>query len=225
MKKISINNLVEFRSKSPKSKHSFAADLKSGKEKVSTGKGGNYWVSCVSAINKSYKLNDFQPLANKRDELAKKSEETSYKRTLVMYKRNIDILYTFEKFDLEKWRPSKKIEYIRKPKEYSTLTIKELQIQVNPNYIFRFKKDGIEEIGAIWFIAKINGFKKEELGMFADILYRFLDFYYSEKYVINPQYCIAVDLFNGSDINYLHLKDGKTLKILDSILDEIKELR
>ncbi len=225
MKKISINELVDFSKKSSRSKQTFIKNLILGKEKANTGSGGDYWISCISAVKKCYKWNNFQPSADKREELAKKSEETNYTRTLEMYKRNIDILLTFEKSDLEKWRPSKKIEYIQKlPKKDSILRIKELEIKVNPNYIFKFKKDETKVIGAIWFIAKIDGFKKEELGMFADALYRYLEFYYSEKYVIDPKYCIAVDLVNGSDINYSQVTKSETPKILDSILDEIRDL-
>jgi len=224
MKKISIKDVVEFRNKSAKSKQNFAIDVKLGKNKVKTEGGGNYWVSCISAVSNSYKLNNMQPLLDKRDELVEKYEKTDYRKTKMMYKRNIDILYNCEKFDFDKWRPSKKINIIRKFKDYSILTIKGLQIQVNPNHIFTFEKNDVEEIGAIWFIAKLNGFRKEELGMFADVLYEYLNIHYSEKYTVNPKYCITVDTFNSFDINYLQLEKGEIPRILNSTIDEINEL-
>lgn len=224
MKKISIKDVVDFRRKSPRSKQSFALNLKLSKEKANTKGGGNYWISATTAVSKSYKISDIQPIIDKKDKLAEKHEETNYRGTKVMYKRNIEILNTFEKFDFDKWRPSKEIKFLRKHKDYSVLTINGLDIQVEPNHIFSLKKDNIEEIGAIWFIAKLDGLKKEELGMFTDILYRYLHLYYSEKYTISPQYCIAVDLVNGFDINYLQLKKGKIEKILDSTINEIRKL-
>lgn len=224
MKKISIKDVIDFRRKSPKSKQSFALNLKLSKEKVKTEDGGNYWISTTSAVSESYKISDIQPIIDKKDILAEKHEETDYRLTKLMYKRNIEILDTCEKFDFNKWKPSKEIKFLRKHKDYSILTINELDIQVTPNHIFSFKKDHIENIGAIWFIAKLDGLKKEELGMFADILYRYLHLYYSEKYTISPQYCIAVDLVNGFDINYLQLKKGKIEKILDSTINEIRKL-
>ncbi len=141
-----------------------------------------------------------------------------------MYKRNIGILYNYEDFDLKKWKPSKKIKFLKKHKNDSILTIKALQVQVIPHHVFTFQKNDVEEIGAIWFVAKLNGFKKEELGMFTDILYRYLKNHFSKDYILNSKYCIAVDVFNNFEVSYLQLEKGEVQLTLNSTLDEIKKL-
>jgi len=226
MKKLSIKRVVEFRSKSDRTKKSFVVALKEDKAKIdpeSKG-GGDYWVSCLSAISNSFKLHDLKYIIEKRSELEEKRKETEHKITQTMYKRNVDILNTYKDFDLKKWKPSKKINLVKKNKDDSILTIKGLQVQVTPHHVFTFQKDDVTEIGAIWFIAKLDGFKKDELGMFADILYRYLKTHFSKEYNVNSKYCIAVDVFKNFEINYSQLENGKILSILDPTLDEIKKL-
>ena len=224
MKKLSIKNIVDFRGRSSRSKQNFAINLKNDKEKASTKSGGDYWVSCISAISRSYRLNDLQLIVDKRYELEEKYKETEYRQTKTMYKRNINILCRFENFNLDKWRPSEELIFLKKHKENSILNIKGLQIQVSPNYVFTFQKGSTKEIGAIWFIAKLDGFRVDELGMFTDVLYRYLKTHFSKDYNLNPKYCIAVDVFKGSDISYLQLEENEVPRILNSTLDEISKL-
>lgn len=225
MRKLTIKDVVDFREKTDRSKRNFALSLKIPiQEQASQDGGGDYWVSCLSAISNSYKQNDLQPIIEKRNELEGKYETTEVKTTKIMYKRNVDILYRFEDFDIQRLRPSQEMRFLKQRKEHQILTIKGLPIQVNPRYVFTFKQDQTEEVGAIWFIAQLDGFRPEELGMFADILHRYLKTHYSKDYIINPQYCIAVDVFKGFDVNYLQLIDGEVSKTLDSSLDEIKKL-
>lgn len=224
MKKISIKDVVNFRNKSARSKQSFALKMRFGDDKVKNEGGGDYWISCISAVSNSYKQNNMQPVIDKRNELIEKYEESNSIKSKVMYGRNIDILYTFENLNLNKWRPSKDIKFMHKYREYSILTVKGLKIQVNPNHIFTFKKGAVEEIGAIWFVSKLNGFRKDELGMFTDVLYDYLNIHYSENYTVNPKYCIAIDIFNGIDVSYLQLEDGIIPRILNSTIDEMNAL-
>lgn len=224
MQKLSIKNIVGFRNKSDKAKKNFATALKLGKTAVETSGGGDYWVSSLSAISNCYKFNDLRHVTERRKELEEKYEETDYKRTKIMYKRNIDILYNYEDLDLKKWVPVKKLNFLRKHKDDFILTIKELQIKATPNHVFTFKIDDVEQVGAIWFIAKLNGFRKDELGMFTDILYCYLKTHFSEEFTINTKYCIAVDVFNDFDINYLQLEKREVPMILTSTINEIKKL-
>lgn len=60
--------------------------------------------------------------------------------------------------------------------------------------------------------------------MFADIMYRYLQTHYSKEHDISPEYCIAVDVFNGYDINYLQLKEKVVPQILIPTIDEINKL-
>lgn len=223
--KISIKDVVDFRRKSDRRKQTFAASLKNGKEKSnSESSGGDYWISSISAISNSYKLNDMQPIIDKQYELEDKYEAAEYRKTKIMYKRNIDILYSCAEFDLGRWRPSKNIKFIRKYRNHSILNIEGLDIQVLPSHIFTFQSGEIEEIGAIWFIAKLDGYQKDELGIFVDILYRYLNYYFSENYRINPKYCIAIDVTRGIDLNYLEFEKEEIVQILDSIIEDIKRL-
>jgi len=224
MKKLSIKKIIEFKAKSKRGKKNFASDLKIDKEKVKTDGGGDYWISCLSSISSSFQTNETQNIEDKIEELGGKHGEAEDKRIKDMYKRNIDILHNYKSFDFKKWKPSKKVAFLKKHKDDLTLTIKGLQVQIAPNHVFIFSKSDEKEIGAIWFIAKLKGFKKDELGMFTDILYRYLKTHYSKDYIINPKYCIAVDVFNNFEVNYSQLEKGEVSAILNPTLDEIKKL-
>lgn len=224
MKKLSIKSIIEFREKSDRGKKIFASNLKIDKVKSDLESGGDYWVSCLSAISNSYKTNDLQSIIDKRSELEEKYEKTTYNRTKTMYKRNIDILYNYKDFDLKRWRPSKKIKFVKKHKGDSILTIKGLFVQATPHHVFTTQRNDVDEVGAIWFIAKLNGFRKDELGIFADILYRYLKVHFPKDYNLNSKYCIAVDVFNKFEVNYSQIEKGEIPLILNSTLDEIKKL-
>lgn len=224
MKPLSIKAIVSFRGKSDRSKKNFATDLKIDKVKVDKEGGGNYWITSLSAISNSYKANDLKFIIEKRVELEEKHEAEDYPRTRDMYKRNINILYKYEEFELKRLRPSKKMNFLKKNKDHSILTIKGFPIQVDPQYVFTFQKDEQEEVGAIWFIGKLNGFRKDDLGIFTDILYRYLKTHYGKKYTVNSKYCIAVDVFDKHDVNYAQLEKGEVSLILPSTLEEIKKL-
>lgn len=224
MEKLSIKKIITFRSKSEKSKKSFALALKKNKKAVELEGGGDYWVSSLSAISNGYKSNDLQPIIDKRHELEVKYGKTDFEKTKNMYKRNINILYNFEDIDFNKWRPSKKLNLLRKRKEYSVLTVNGMQVQATPHHVFTFQHNNVEEIGAIWFVSKLNGFREEELGMFTDILYIYLNHNFSATYRVNAQYCISIDVFNNREVNYIQLEQGKVPSILNSTLKEIKDL-
>lgn len=223
MKKLTIKKIVEFRGKSDRSRKTFALNLKLNKEKEQTEVGGDYWISCLSAISNSYKLDDAQPISDKIYELEDKYEIAEDNRPKTMYKRNRDILQRFEEFDLDRLRPIGKINILKQHKWNQILMLKGLSIQVNPTYVFTFQNGDVKEIGAIWFIAQLNGFRKNELGMFADITYRYLKEHYAE-YTINPKYCIAVDVFNCHDVNYLQLEEKEIPQILMATIDDINKL-
>ncbi|MVM36533.1 hypothetical protein GO730_00735 [Spirosoma sp. HMF3257] len=224
MKKLSIKEIVEFRSKSERSKKNFANEVKLNKEKINTEGGGDYWVSCLSAISSSFKTNNLQLISARIEDLEGKHETTDFNRTKTMYKRNINILNNYKDFDFKKWMPSESLQFLKKVKQSYLLNIKGFVIQVAPHHVFAFEHDDIKEVGAIWFIAKLNGFKEDELGMFTDILYRYLKANFSGNYNVNSKYCIAVDVFNNIEVNYLQLEKKEVPRILDSTLNAIKSL-
>lgn len=226
MRKLTIKNLVEFRSKGLKGRKSFALSLKINKPKpeAGSGGGGDYWVSCISAISNAFRSNDTNPISEKRQELEAKIPETDFKITRDMYRRNIQILRNYETIDLKKWRPTKKIELLRKKRDDFTLVIKGLEIQATPQHVFGFEKNSSDEVGAIWFVAKLGGFALEELGMFTEMLYRYLKAHHSKKHIISTRYCIAVDLYGKKEVNYLQLEHGEVDFILGETLDEIRRI-
>lgn len=223
MRKLSIKQIIEFRNKSDNSKKSFALNLKIDKEKNDSDGGGDYWISALSTISNGFKYNDNSYILEKIHELEDKFEHAEYKRTKVMYQRNIEILYKFESFDFSKWIPTNDFAIIKKHKSNFILDINGLQIQAIPHHVFTFKNDE-EEIGAIWFIAKLDGYTQIELATFTDILYRYLNINFSKEYKINPDYCIAVDVVKVEDISYSKIIKEAIPLILDSTIKEIKKL-
>ena len=224
MKKLSIKEIVEFRGKLDRAKKNFASTIQLDKPKEEADGGGDYWITSLSAVSNSYRLNDLGIIKDKIDELEEKYEATDFKRTKTMYKRNIDILYSFEDFDFKKWRPSKNLKFVKKHRTGAVLTIKGLQLQINPHHVFTFGKDDAKEIGAIWFIAKIGGYGKEELGMFTDILHRYLKNNFGKEFDINPKYCIAVDVVENFAVKYDQIENEEVPAILSLTIDEIKKL-
>ena len=224
MNNISIKELVEFRKKTDTSKRNFVSKLKTNKvEKKLEDSGGDYWISSLSAIANSFKLNDSQLIVNKRDVIIEKLDDTQFKKTLLMYERNIQILNNIENLNINNLRP-KKINILTQQKGNAILHLKEFNIIVRPQYVFSFKNKEIEEFGPIWFIAKLGGFREDELGMFTEILYKYLKTHFSEKFNINPKYCIAVDVVNSFKINYSQLKSAEIEKLLMPTLNQIKKL-
>lgn len=222
MRNISIQEIVDFRRKSNQSKKKHLIELASDKEKTSSKQTGDYWVMAISGLNRSYKQNDVQLIYDKIEEIEEKYESTDRNKTKMMYKRNISVLNACQY--LHTIRPSMEMNFIKKGKDHELLNIQGLQIKVSPNNIFKFQDEISEKIGAIWFIAKLDGYQKEELGMFTDVLYRFLKKYFSEKGEISEQYCIAVDVFKGKHLNYKQFKENNVSHILDSTIEEIKRM-
>lgn len=224
MKKLSIKDVVDFRKKSEQSKKTFVKNMKLDRKKTNQDSGGDYWISCLSAISNSFKSTDLQLIANKIDELEEKYEKTGSTRTKNMYKRNIDILRNYENYNFEKWRPSQKITFLKKHKEDSIISISGIELKVTPHHVFTLKRNGVNEIGSIWFIAKLNGLRIEELGMFTDILYRYLNTHFSNNYNINSSYCISVDVISNNDVNHSQLDKAEVPSILTSVLGEINRM-
>ena len=222
MKKLSVKKIIEFRSKSDRAKKNFATDIKLNKPKPQQEEGGgDYWISSVSAIARAYRENSLQIIHEKIQELQDKFKATKHLSSRGMYKKNIDILRSYETFDFKRWLPDVKIKFL---KNYRiVLTLKDLLFEVGPHHVFSFIKNQKEEIGAIWMIAKKDGYNKEELGMFTDALYRYLKNQYGKEYLLNPKYCIAADLVSNYDINYAQLEKGEVTSLLSKTIDDIKK--
>lgn len=224
MKKLSIKKLIEFRRKSDRSKRTFAQNLNLERIRKESNSGGDYWISSLSAISNSFKRNNLIFISDKVNELEEKFENTDFQRTKIMYGRNIEILYKYEVFDFGIWKPDGQLKYIKKHKSDFVFTINGLPIEAIPHHVFSFKNEERKEIGAIWFVAKLNGYRDVEVGVFADTLYRYLDINFSKDYIINQRFCIAVDVVNKIAVNYYQIKSGEVQTILENTIDEIKKL-
>ncbi len=224
MKRISVKNLIDFRKRSSNGKKTFVASLKSNNAKPQTEGGGNYWISSLSAILRSYRNNDLEPIDLKIDELQEKASNSPVTRTKDMYKQNIAVLRKYNTLDLRELRPNEKLSFLRKSSFEPFLTIKGLEVEARPSDIFTFTVEGVKNVGSIWFTAKVRGYKIEEVGLFCDLLYRSLRHNYSKQYQLHPKHCVAVDVFSGLIVNYSEIESGKVPQVLNLTLDEINKL-
>ncbi|MCF8337920.1 MAG: hypothetical protein K9I74_08050 [Bacteroidales bacterium] len=225
MEKIRIKELVQFRRKSDRSKKTFVKNLKSNQEsdKDNSG-GGDYWKSCLSAIGNVFKYNDEYFLDEKIALLNEKIGYTEDKRIKTQFQRNVDILTNFTDFDFKEIKPNASLTFHKKPIDKSILDINGIPLQAKPDHVFSFSINNSEEIGGVWFIAQIDGYNKEELGMFVDILYRYLYKHFSKDFYVNTTYCIAVDVYKGQYVSYEDIEKGYIPKLIEQTIDEIKSL-
>jgi len=222
MKKITVKNLIEFRGKNDRTKITFVNNLKKVKEKSDDDSGGgDYWISCLSAIRNTFRYNNLDLLDEKIELLRDKINISEIKRIKNQFQRNIDIVHNFKDYDFQHLKPNVDLTFLKQVKHQLLLEIEGLPVEAKPCHFFSFSENDSEEIGGVWFVAKLNGFNKSELGMFADILYRYLDKHYSKKFYVNPDYCIAIDLYNSHEVNYTDIQTGKITALIDKTIDEI----
>jgi hypothetical protein len=224
MKKVTVKNLIEFRGKNERTKITFVHNLKKEKKKSDDDSGGDYWISCLSAIRNSFRFDDMGLLDEKIDLLLDKIKVSDIKRIKNQFQRNIDILNSFKEYDFQNLKPDTDIEILKQTKAKHLLDINGLPIEAKPCHIYTFSKNNSNEIGGVWFVAQLSGFKESELGMFADLMYRYLDKHYSKDFYVNPEYCIAVDLYKGEEVSYSDIKSGKIPILIDSTIDELKKV-
>lgn len=224
MKILTVKSLVDFRRKSDRSKKTFVANLKSSSEKEKTEGGRHYWIGALSALSNAHKNNDSRFIKEKIQDLEQKRSTETRSTVRAQYTRNIDVLTGYRNFDFTKWIPSGEIKFLRKAKEDMIITIKDVSIEVKPQQVFTIQKNKRPEVGAIWFIAQKEGFRKDELGMFADTMYRYLKKHFAKNQTVNQKYCIAVDMFNREEVKYSDLESGRVPLILSATLDEVKSL-
>jgi hypothetical protein len=223
MEKIRIKELIEFRRKSERSRITLVKNLKLNKViKNDSSTGGDYWISCLSAIANVFKYDNLILLDEKINLLIEKIRTYEDKRIKDQFQRNIDVLYNFEDFDFQEIKPNSKLSYLKKPTAISILDINGIPIQAKPDHVFTFSINNSEEIGAIWFIAQLDGFDKGELGMFVDILFRYLDKHFSNDFYVNTSYCIAVDVNKAQYISYKDIEEGRIPKFLENTIEDIK---
>lgn len=226
MQKITIKELIEFKRKiSEKSKKKFADKLKHRKEKEKTDNdgGGDYWVTSTSCIYNVFKHDSKEFYDSKIEELQSKFESVDDIRIKSMYERNINILTNFKDFDINDLRPLNISKFETVHKDSKIVTIGNLPLYINPTLLFCHERNGKKEMGALWLIPQLEGFTKSELGMFCEMLYKFLVKNFSTDYQISEDYCVAIDTFNAQVVIYNDLLNGTIPFLINKTIDEIKE--
>lgn len=230
MKKITIKELVAFRRKSDRNRKNFAFKLRNREEKrfdendLKNEGGGDYWITSTSCIYNVFKYESDVLYDSKIEELRLRFENVDDRRTQSMYLRNIEILTSFKDFDFKDSKPSCDLKYQKVPKSFKILTVDNFPLFVNPSLLFSFERNGKNLIGAIWLIPQLSGFTKPELGMFCEILHKFLIKNYGDTYQISEDYCIAIDTYNAQKVSFTELLNGDFPFLIDNTLDEIKKI-
>jgi len=228
MEKITVKELVNFRRKTDVRKKSFALKLKNRKpveKKIEdNNEGGNYWITSVSCIYNVFKHNNDDYYDLKIDELNSKLNNSNEQRTKDMYQRNQDVIISIKDFQLLELRPSGIEKFERVQKGQKIILIKDFPIYVNPSLLFAYDKKGKKELGALWIIPQLGGFKKFELGMFCEVLYKFLVKNYSDDYQISEENCIVLDACNPQKVTYKEIIEGEVFFLVDETLEDIKKI-
>lgn len=223
MKKITIKNLIDFNRLSDKSKITFVQNLKKEK-KTKEKSGGDYWITSLSAISNTFKTEDSTLLDEKIVELKEKIKISKDKKVKDQFQRNINILESFKDFDLKDVKPQSDLSYIKKLESEMIFNINGLPIESRPRFIFSYSGANDKEIGGVWFVAKLNSYTKNELGMFSEMIFRFLDKVHSKNFYVNPQFCIAIDVTNGKQVKYQEIIEGKIPSIIESTIDKLSKI-
>lgn len=222
MKKISVKNIIAFRKKSDKTKKTFLKSLEKLKAPNIDG-GGNYWVRSISAISNAFSTNDNKHIKDKIKAISDDYNSSKRGQTKHMYKRNLDILYNYVDFDFSTWYPNKTFKIIDKANKKTIIEINRVPVQILPNQVFSFTKNKIDYVGAIWFISKLEGYSKAELGIFTETLFHYLKNNFSKEHEVSAEYCLVVDVLNINEVNYQMVIDEKIPAILKETLTSIRD--
>jgi len=229
MEKITIKELIEFREKSGVRKKNFANKLKTKKpkEKVSTDEengGGDYWVSCTSCIQRVFKSGSKDEYDDKIEDLQARYQNAQLKHVKDRHQSNIDILMRFKDFELDQFKPHVDLRYEKISRQSMVVPVDGIPLYVAPGVLFSFEQNGKQHLGAVWLTPKKGGYTKDELGMFCEMLYRFMVKNYSDTYQISEEYCVAIDTFNARSVRYTELVSGNIPYLIDSTLKELNQV-
>lgn len=230
MEKIRVAELIEFRrKKTDKSKFNYANKLK---KRVTIPKlpdeeasGGDYWVTSRSCIQNVFKYNSPKLYDEKIEELIRKIDGTASENVKTQFQRNVDILNNFKDFDFDELKPLEDLEYLKLNKGDTVLSINQIPVFIKPNLVFSFKKDDKVFVGGICFVTKIEIYSKDEIGMFCEMLNRYLVNAYGDKFQISEAHCMVLDTYTTKCVTSLELSSGAVPLLVDSTVSKFKEIR
>jgi len=220
MKELSIKSLIEYNSYSEKRRATMLGKLLVDSTFSNDG-GRNYWHRSLTAIRKSFKLNDYQFLIDRIRFISDDLSKTTVRTTKIMYERNIQILCNFLEFDYTKLLPLCKVRFMPQTTEVSIINVNGIQLKIHGDDLFSYESNGVKHVGAVWFVASKDGYKNGELAIFVDALYRMLNDNLSEEYKINTDYCLVVDTMKKNILSYSQIMTKPIKSKLDLIANKI----
>ncbi|MEZ7496605.1 hypothetical protein QO206_14010 [Leeuwenhoekiella aequorea] len=225
MEKVSVSKLVELRRITKEgSKQTFIRNLLKGKvqdpDKIDIG--GDYWITSSSAVAATFWNNEKKYLEDKIQDLSNKIELSEFQRTKNQFQENIDLLVIMQDFDFRSILPNTELQKLSVIK--NIITISNVPIQVRPQRIFSYSDNGAKQVGGVWFVAKKDGYSDGELGMFCTAIYQYLKIRYGDEYVVDPNFCIAVDISRAKDLSYTEILKNGTSEILLNAINELNKL-
>ncbi len=227
MEKIKVKDLIDFRRGTDRQKDSIVKKIdKSAPEPKDDNGGGDYWIRSLSALRRTYRENDKSYLNDKISRILADLKPDAIERTKNMYKRNIEILRSFLDFDLDELRPSFSCTLLGRVKKRDVLTFKGLPVEIPVHEIYSFKNAAnIDCMGAVLFVAKLDGYTLDELGIFAQAVYNFMMKNFSDEYLISSPDIKIVDAITTKFVSHQMLIDGEIPPLYISTLEAIVKLR
>lgn len=222
MKKIGVSKIIDFRRiKNKGPQITFVKNLKKTKSENISG-GGDYWITSTSACAATFWNGNKEFLDKKIEELKEKIILIDDKKTKNQFQINIDILFSMQDYDFNGIHPPADLNKLKL--HGNIIQINDLPIQVRPQHIFGYEIDENLHIGGVWFVAKKGGYTEGELGIFTSALYQYFVKRYGDKYTIDPNYCVAIDISSVKDVRYNQILGGEIPNLLKPSIENLKKL-
>lgn len=223
IEKITVKKILEFRRFSDVRKKTLVRNLCKPREAVDDG--GDYWISCLSALSNAFASSDNKIVREKIDEIRGKMTDGIAQNTRLMYERNVEILVKYNTFDFSSLSPSKSLKFLKQPREKQRVLMNGLPVVVNPHKVFQYEQGGLQRVGEIWFVTWLDGYKTGDLEIYCECLNRYLSSNYTNDDLdIDVGACVVVDVSNQVIVSQVDIQGTGIPKTLDRTLDQIKLL-